>query len=120
MGRTVRLDNKQDYRITGVVKDLPENNTIQFEWLVPFDIFYKENSWLSNWDANGILTMVELEKTAQPEAINQQLHDFIKKRVPKTIVSSFLFPMNDWHLRWDFKNGKQRVGAGSSTCICSA
>ena len=36
MGRTVRLDNKQDYKITGVVKDLPENNSIQFEWLVPF------------------------------------------------------------------------------------
>ncbi|HZZ76243.1 MAG TPA: ABC transporter permease, partial [Puia sp.] len=34
MGRTVRLNNKQDYRITGVIKDLPENNTIRFEWLV--------------------------------------------------------------------------------------
>ena len=107
MGRTIRLDNRQDYKITGVVRDLPENNTIQFEWLIPFEVFFKENSWMSNWDANGILTMVELEKTAQPAAINQQLHDFIKKRVPKSIVSSFLFPMNDWHLRWDFKNGKQ-------------
>ncbi len=106
LGRTVRLDNKQDYRITGVVKDLPENNSIQFEWLVPFDIYYKENSWLSNWDSNGILTMVELEKTAHVEAVNQQLHDFIKKRVPKTIVSSFIFPMKDWHLRSDFENGK--------------
>jgi predicted permease len=107
IGRTVRLDNKQDYQITGVVKDLPENNTIQFEWLVPFEVFYNENSWLKNWDANGILTMVELEKTAQPDVINRQLHDFIKKRVPTSIVSSFLFPMNDWHLRWDFENGKQ-------------
>jgi predicted permease len=106
MGRTVRLNNKQDYRITGVVKDLPENNTIRFEWLVPFEVFYNENNWLSNWDANGILTMVELEKTANPETINQKLHNFIKKRVPGTIVSSFLFPMNDWHLRWDFENGK--------------
>jgi predicted permease len=106
MGRTVRLDNKQDYKITAIVKDFPENNSIQFEWLLPFDIFYKENSWLSNWDSNGILTMVELEKTAIPDAANLQLHDFIKKRVPKTIVSSFLFPMKDWHLRWDFENGK--------------
>jgi len=106
LGRTVRLNNKQDYRITGVVKDFPENNSIQFEWLVPFDIFYKENSWLSNWDSNGILTMVELEKTAHADAVNQQLHDLIKKRVPKTIVSSFLFPMKDWHLRFDFENGK--------------
>jgi putative ABC transport system permease protein len=106
LGRTVRLDNKQDYQITGVVKDLPENNSIQFEWLVPFDIFFKENSWLSNWDSNGILTMAELDESAHPEAIDLQLHDYIKKRVPKTIVSSFLFPMKDWHLRSDFENGK--------------
>lgn len=39
IGRTVRLDNRQDYKITGVVRDLPENNTIQFEWLVPFGSF---------------------------------------------------------------------------------
>ena len=106
LGKTVRLDNKQDYQVTGVVKDFPENNSIQFEWVVPFDIFFKENTWLSNWDSNGILTMAELEKSAHPEAIDRQLHDYIKKRVPKTIVSSFLFPMKDWHLRWDFENGK--------------
>jgi len=106
IGRTVRLDNKQDYKITGIVNDLPENSSIQFEWLLPFDIFYKENSWLSNWDSNGILTMVELETTANPNTVNQQLLGFIKKRVPNTIVSSFLFPMKDWHLRWDFENGK--------------
>lgn len=106
LGRTVRLDNKQNFQITGVVKDLPENNSIQFEWLVPFDIFFKENNWLSNWDSNGILTMAELEESAHPEAIDRQLHDYIKKRVPKTIVSSFLFPMKDWHLRSDFENGK--------------
>jgi putative ABC transport system permease protein len=73
LGRTVRLDNKQDYQITGVVKDLPENNSIRFEWLVPFDIFYKENDWLKNWDSNGILTLVELKKTANPDAVNRQL-----------------------------------------------
>ncbi len=44
LGKTVRLDNKQDFQITGVVKDLPENNSIQFEWLVPFDIFLKKTT----------------------------------------------------------------------------
>jgi putative ABC transport system permease protein len=106
LGRTVRLDQKQDYRITAVVKDLPENNSIQFEWLLPFDILFKQSSWLSNWDANGILTYVELEKTANRAAIDRQLYGLIKKRVPESIVSSILFPMDDWHLRFDFENGK--------------
>src|SRR6202008_4763131 len=36
IGKTIRVDNKQDYVITGVLKDLPTNSTLQFEWLMPF------------------------------------------------------------------------------------
>ncbi len=107
LGRTVRVDNKQDYVVKGLVKDFPENSSLQFEWVAPFDIFYKQNPWLSNWDSNGILTIAELDKTTQPEAVNKQLYGFIKKRVPHSIVSSFLFGMKDWQLRWNFENGKQ-------------
>ncbi|WP_202409428.1 ABC transporter permease [Hufsiella arboris] len=38
VGKTVRVDNKQDYVITGVVKDIPENSSLQFEWLAPSDL----------------------------------------------------------------------------------
>ena len=110
LGRTVRVDNSHDYTITGVIKDFPENTSTQFEWVAPFEVFFKDNSWLSNWDSNGILTFVELDKKADLAAINKQLYGFIKKRVPGTIVSTFLFNMNDWHLRFDFENGKQTGG----------
>ena len=38
IGKTVRVDNKQDYVVSGVVKDMPENSTLQFEWLAPYEI----------------------------------------------------------------------------------
>ena len=38
IGKTVRVDNKQDYMVTGVLKDMPENSSLQFEWLMPFQI----------------------------------------------------------------------------------
>ena len=41
IGKTVRADYKQDYTISGVIKDLPENSTLQFEWLAPFEITYR-------------------------------------------------------------------------------
>ncbi len=43
IGKTVRMDNKQDYVVTGVLKDLPENSSLQFEWLAPFKVWYDEN-----------------------------------------------------------------------------
>jgi putative ABC transport system permease protein len=107
IGRTVRVDNKDDYVITGVVKNFPENTTLYFEWVAPFEIFYKQNPWLTDWDSNSILTLAELNEKASLSAVSKQLNGFIKKRVPSTIVSSILFNMNDWHLRWNFENGKQ-------------
>ena len=44
IGKTVRVDNKQDYVITGVLKDIPENSSIQFEWVAPFEIWYDAKS----------------------------------------------------------------------------
>ena len=38
IGKTVRVDNKQDYVVTGVLKDIPENSSMQFEWVAPFEI----------------------------------------------------------------------------------
>src|ERR1700733_2142683 len=42
IGKTVRVDNKQDYVVTGVIKDIPQNSSLQFEWVAPFQIWYKQ------------------------------------------------------------------------------
>ena len=31
VGKTIKVDNKQDYIITGVIKDLPKNVSFRFE-----------------------------------------------------------------------------------------
>lgn len=53
VGKTLKVDNKQDYIITGVFKDLPENVSFSFEWLAPFKIFEDQNTWLTQWGSNG-------------------------------------------------------------------
>jgi putative ABC transport system permease protein len=116
-GKTVRMDNKQDYIITGVLKDLPENSSLQFEWLAPFPVWYNENEWAHNWNNFGLTTYVELKPGADAGSINRQLlnpsYDFTTQQnetTPST-VHVFLFGMNDWHLRNDFDNGKM-TGSG--------
>jgi hypothetical protein len=45
VGRTLRLNNEQDYTITGVIRDLPANVTLPFDWLAPVDNFLVKNKW---------------------------------------------------------------------------
>jgi putative ABC transport system permease protein len=116
IGKTVRMDNKQDYVVTGILKDLPENSSIQFEWLAPFKIWYDENPWAAKWNNFGLTTYVELKPGADAAALNRQLlnplYDFTtqKNESSESTVHVFLFGMNDWHFRDDFDNGKPTGG----------
>ncbi|MEO8713309.1 MAG: ABC transporter permease, partial [Parafilimonas sp.] len=118
IGKTVRMDNKQDYIITGILKDLPENSSLQFEWLAPFQVWYDENKeWAHQWNNFGITTYVELKPNTDAAALNNQLlnplYDFTTQKNESSVstVHEFLFSMNDWHLRNDFDNGKE-TGSG--------
>jgi predicted permease len=111
IGKTVRVDNKQDYVITGVIKDIPKNSTVQFEWVAPFQIWWNENkSWAQNWGNNDLDTYVELKPNVSAASVNKILYDFIQKREPKSNARPFLFSANDWHLRDEFDNGVQTGG----------
>lgn len=110
VGKTIRVDNKQDYLVTGVIKDLPANTSVQFEWLMPFKIFFDQSPWLKSWDNNSLSTYVELKPGVNPEIVNKQLLNYIKRHSPKARSNLFLFSMKDWHLRDQFKDGKMTGG----------
>lgn len=117
IGKSVRMDNKQDYVVSGVLKDLPENSTLQFEWLAPFKVWYDANPRAATWFNFGLTTYVELKPGVDVAAINRQLlnpfYDITIQKIEtdKSSVHVFLFGMNDWHLRDDFDNGKP-TGSG--------
>ena len=110
LGKTVRLNNKQDYVVSGVLKDIPDNSTISFEWVAPFEIYFQENEWLKNWGNNSIGTYVELKPGVSPASVNKVLYDFIMKRATTSLARPFLYSMNDWRLYNKFENGVQTGG----------
>jgi predicted permease len=110
VGKTVRVDNQQDYVVTGVIKDMPENSSIRFEWVAPFEVWANERPWLKNWGSNSLTTYVELQPNTDPATVNRQLRDYIKSKVPGSITQAFLFSMNDWYLYDRFDNGVQTGG----------
>jgi len=116
IGKTIHVDNKQDYVVTGVVKDMPGNSTLQFEWLAPYQVanaMQLASSGLTDansWNSYGPLTYVELDKNANLSVINKQLKNFIHRKAADQKSETFLFPMKDWRLYNEFANGKQTGG----------
>ena len=110
IGKILRLNNKFDAKVTAVFKDIPENSSIRFEFIVPFELYLKENTWLKDWGNNGIQTYVKLHDGKSREAVDKKIKEFIKKRNEGSVVDLFLFPLPEWRLFHDFEGGKQAGG----------
>lgn len=104
-GKTIRIDNKQDFVISGVVKDFPSNSSFRAEWYAPY--ISKEDSWSSF----GPNTFVQLSDRANLSKLNSQMKTFIQEKNPDEKAESFLFPMSQWRLYGEFENGKA-TGSG--------
>ncbi len=77
LGKSIKVNNKEDYTISGVIKDLPENVSFKFDWLSPFKIYENKNQWLKAWGNNGIVTYVETESNANLAAMNKKLYNYL-------------------------------------------
>ncbi|MEO6539955.1 MAG: ABC transporter permease, partial [Ferruginibacter sp.] len=110
IGKTLKVDNKEEYVVTGVIEDLPENSTLKFDWLAPFKIYLDKNEWLQQWGNNGIQTFAELDKQSDPVTLNKKLDGYIKSKDTAAIARPFLFCMNNWRLHSNFEEGKQAGG----------
>jgi putative ABC transport system permease protein len=112
MGKTLRMNSKTNYTVTGVVPEFPNNQTFQFDWLTTFDDYLEEQGWLKAWGNIGRITLYELEPGIDPKLIAKKLTALITPKDPEyKKAEMILWPMKDWHLYNNFTNGKQDGGA---------
>src|SRR5882724_1669704 len=53
MGKVVKIDNKENFTVTGIVKNLPNNTRFKFEYLLPWSYLQHEQGDDSNWGNNS-------------------------------------------------------------------
>src|SRR5580700_1602332 len=112
VGKTLRMNNTQDFVIIGVVRDPPDHVSMQFDWLAPVNTFVDRNKWLYRWNTYGISTLVELSPGTDVNAVNRQLTAMLRSKDPLYAHGDCqLFAMNDWHLHSHFTNGQPDGGA---------
>jgi putative ABC transport system permease protein len=110
VGKSLKVNNKHDYIVTGVIKDLPKNVSFKFDWLAPFKIYEDGNTWLQEWGNNGIITYAEVEPNADVTAINKKLHGYIQTKSPEAIAVMSIYPMTRWRMYDTYDNGKEIPG----------
>jgi len=110
VGKSLRSDNKQNYVVSGVIEDLPENVSFKFDWLAPFKIFLVQNDWLQQWGNNGVVTYVEVVPNANIASINKKLYNYLDTKGSGFNAKFSIYPMSRWRMYDTWKNGKEVAG----------
>ena len=110
VGKSVEVDQTHQFTVTGIFADVPQNSTLQFDFVLPFDLFVKENPWTQYWKSGGTQTMVTLKPGASLENANAKIAGLIKKNCRDCTTSAFLFPYTSQRLYNEFENGKTAGG----------
>ncbi|MFT4928862.1 MAG: putative ABC transport system permease protein [Phenylobacterium sp.] len=81
IGKTLTLDDKVEYRITGVFKDLPHNTHLALDFIVLYDegilkTFLPGLSFPSNWYSNPLFNYIKLNPGADISNIQNRLAEY--------------------------------------------
>jgi putative ABC transport system permease protein len=118
IGKTVRFDNLNDLRVTGILKDLPDNCSFSFSYLVPFSYYEATTPWvkkmrtMSFGSGNAFMQWVKLRPGVSYAQLAPKIKDIEKRdNDPNAKTTEIIFqPMKDWNLYTKFKNGKEAGG----------
>ncbi|SFQ09849.1 ABC transporter permease [Parafilimonas terrae] len=102
LNKIITVDDKEPYKVTGVIKDLPANTDFNFTYLIPLT---KAELYSNTWNSYSYYSYVQLQPGTAVNSFNKKLESFVKKFVPDAKTSLFVYPMSQMHLYSRFENG---------------
>ncbi|MBE0639220.1 MAG: ABC transporter permease [Bacteroidales bacterium] len=82
MGKVLRMNGKQDYLVTGIMKDPPPNSHLQFKALGSFSTLYQLENQYMDWDGGwGYYTYVLVAENTDWDNMVNKFPDFLEKHI---------------------------------------
>jgi ABC-type antimicrobial peptide transport system permease subunit len=112
LGKTVRVDNKEDMKIGAVYHDLPANTTLnETKFLLSWNnAANSKNKQTESWKNHGSQLFVELNDNVSFATATAKVKDLLKPHIKEWKEELLIHPMDKWHLYNEFENG--RVSGG--------
>ncbi|MGB2763542.1 MAG: ABC transporter permease, partial [Candidatus Aminicenantaceae bacterium] len=106
IGKVFSINNRYDFKVTGVIKNVPNNSYLQFDMVIPYELLKRVGAVNDSMGSNSILTVVQLQKGASVQQVNDKIRGFIKKHVPDTVTELELALYSRIHLHQYFGYGR--------------
>lgn len=111
MGKSIRIDNRDNFIVKGILKDIPDNTKFQFDYLIPWSYLKHIGADDTYWGNNSTSTYVLLKSGVNLASVDAKMK-IIRKKYDKDSPNDemFLYPASRWLLYSSFKNGVEDGG----------
>ncbi len=114
INQVIRVDNTDDLKVTGVLKDVPKNSSFQFDCLLPWKL-NETRDWVknqkTNWGNYSFQVFMELNSGSNQGMVTKKIADLLTRHGETDIKHDlFLHPLERWRLHSNFDNGKESGG----------
>ncbi len=98
IGKILRVDNKVDFQVTGVLKNIPSNSHIKLDFIAPFTAIEQFGLPIDGWNSYYCGTYVMLKKNSGYKELSKKITHLVKEYDETAIVNLSLQPVKDIHL----------------------
>lgn len=110
--KTVRFDDLEELKVTGVIADVPNNSNMTFDFLVTWKL-YEQTPWvkgmMEEWKSYSFPVYVELKDKSDQASVESAIRD-IPARHGEKDREFFLHGLSRLRLHSDFENGVESGG----------
>jgi putative ABC transport system permease protein len=107
--KTIRKNNTEDFTVTGVIANVPDNSHLHFDFVQPMRFLARTNNDLkkNTWDNFNFFTYLKLNDKAQQSKaaireLEKKMQEMYKKNEPVVKVAFVLQPLQKIHLYSNF------------------
>ncbi len=120
MGKVIRLNNEDQYVVTGIVENPPTNTIIKFDALLSFTSLYEDKSLYMDWDGgNQFGNFLVFASGTDWKAFDNKLQPFLYEKINKRYeqfgvqVNLGFEPLRKFYLR----HGRLESGISTSAAV---
>jgi putative ABC transport system permease protein len=102
VGRIIKtnINNNTVFKISGIIKDVPQNSHFSFDILIPFESGRDPNQ---DWGSYSFYTYVKLKPLTDHEAFEKKVVDLFKRHQPNNLNRHYTQELTDIHLKSHLK-----------------
>jgi putative ABC transport system permease protein len=118
INKTIRFDNKNEFKVAGVFEDLPHNTTLyEAKLFLPWNKYITTENWLKDaatqWNNHSWQAYVQVNDNGDIAKISAKIKNMSmvhKNAATEGVESLLLHPMDKWRLYSEFENGQEAGG----------